>query len=172
MAACAALALAGCTAEDGRYAERAPGPAERAVTVVRDDVTYPLTVEITDWKVGPHPQVPARGDAVHFTYRTTKTGHLPTVVAQVAVCAVDSADVVLLCDNISVHDESPGGSRVEDGDSWIGPSPGLKPGLSGTARVLLVPDQLLLGPHAGDPKDDDGYVPPRIPGPGERLRTG
>lgn len=119
--ACAAAALAGCIAGESGRAERAPGPAATAVTVVRDDVTYPLTVEVTDWGTGRHPQVPERGRAVHFSYRATATEHLPETRVQVAVCAVDSGDVVLLCDTVDVY-EGVGVPPVETGDSWTGPS--------------------------------------------------
>lgn len=168
--ACAAAALAGCIAGEGGRTERAPGPAATAVTVVRDDVTYPLTVEVTDWGTGRHPQVPERGRAVRFSYRTTATAHLPETRVQVAVCAVDSADVVLLCDTVDVY-EGVGVPPVETGDSWIGPGAEQGPDLSETARVVLLPDQLLGDGRAGDPKDHDGYVPPRLPTPGDRLST-
>ncbi|WP_157847735.1 hypothetical protein [Streptomyces violens] len=56
------------------------------------------------------------------------------------------------------------------GDMTLGPStdPDL---LSDTARVLLLPDQLLGDGRANDPKDRDGYNPSGTPIPGERLRT-
>ncbi|GAA4930801.1 hypothetical protein ACFPM3_02815 [Streptomyces coeruleoprunus] len=164
----AAVVLAGCIGPSGDT-ETEPGPAAAEVTVVRGDRTYPLTVKITGWKVGPHPQVPDRGDAVHVTYRTTRTEPLPETMVELAVCAIDSANAVLLCATIAVH-EVPGESPVEDTDLWIGPS--TDPALSRTARVVVLPDQLRHGLHAGDPKDGDGYVPPDVPAPGERLRIG
>ncbi|MEU0392318.1 hypothetical protein ABZ208_05945 [Streptomyces sp. NPDC006208] len=167
VAACAAAALAGCVGTRDE-AESEPGPAAVEITAVRGDETYPLTAKITEWEVRPHPQVPEGGDAVHFAYRTTKARPLPVTSVELAVCAVDSADVVLLCSTIAV-DDRPGDSRLEDGDSWIGPV--TDPDLSDTARVLLLPDQLRPGLHAGDPKDDDGYDPPLLPGPGDRLHT-
>lgn len=164
--ASAAAVLAGCLAP-GDAGPRDPGPAAARVTVVRGDVVYPLTAEITEWEIRPHPQVPERGDAVHFGHRTTMTGTLPTSRVELAVCAVDSADIVLGCGTITVHDE-PGAARVQDGDTWLGP--GFGSDLSDTARVLLLPDQLVPDLHAGDPKDADGYVPPLLPIPGDRLR--
>ncbi|MBZ6472331.1 hypothetical protein [Streptomyces griseocarneus] len=135
--------------------------------MIRGDRTYPLTAKITNWEVKPHPQVPERGNAVHYAYRLTRTGTLPETMVQIEACAVDSADVVLLCDTISVHQtpETP----VEDRDSWIGP--GSDSHLSRTARVVVIPDQMLDDGHAHDPKDHDGYTPPRRPGPGDKLRT-
>ncbi|MFC6593534.1 hypothetical protein [Kitasatospora paranensis] len=135
--------------------------------MVRGDRVYPLTIRITDWRIGLHPQVPERGNAVHFSYRKTATSALPELDVQVAVCAVDAADVVLLCGVIHAQQADP---RIEDGDSWIGPAD-LPRSLSDTARVVLLPDQLRPGLNADDPKDGDGYVPPAIPGPGDRLRS-
>ncbi|MFD9003294.1 hypothetical protein ACFV0T_20345 [Streptomyces sp. NPDC059582] len=74
---------------------------------------------------------------------------------------------------IGIYQEEPRieESRIQDADTWMGPASELTPGLSGTARVVLLPDQLVPDEKAGDPKDSDGYVPPRIPIPGDRLRT-
>ncbi|MEU6114309.1 hypothetical protein ABZ840_07155 [Streptomyces sp. NPDC047117] len=167
--ALATATLTGCFAPGGDE-ERKPGPAASQVTVVRGDVTYPLTAKITNWEVGPHPQVPDRGDAVHFTYRTTKTAqYLPEPRVALAVCALDSADAVLLCDTIDVYD-GVGVPRAEDGDTWLGPDSD-PDRLSHTARVVLLPDQLLGDGRAHDPKDHDGYDPPDLPSPGDRLRT-
>ncbi|KUM86206.1 hypothetical protein AQI88_41430 [Streptomyces cellostaticus] len=163
---CALAALAGCTAPSGGT-EREPGPAAAEISVVRGDRSYPLTVKITKWEVRRHPQLPKGEDAVHFSYRTSKKGMLPEALVELAACAVDSRDVVLLCQAIAV-DNSPGEPRVEAADSWMGPGTGLH--LSDTARVVLLPDQLRPGVHAGDPKDSDGYVPPSLPAPGDRLR--
>lgn len=107
---------------------------------------------------------------MHFSYRTTKKApYLPVTRVELAVCAVDSADIVLLCGTIAVH-EQVGAPRTEDLDTWLGPSsdPDI---LSRTARVLFLPDQLLGDGHANDPKDHDGYKPPAVPPPGDRLRT-
>ncbi|WP_345709282.1 hypothetical protein [Kitasatospora paranensis] len=56
---------------------------------------------------------------MHFSYRKTATSALPELDVQVAVCAVDAADVVLLCGVIHAQQADP---RIEDGDSWIGPA--------------------------------------------------
>ncbi|MFF3847747.1 hypothetical protein [Streptomyces sp. NPDC002328] len=131
-------------------------------------MTYPLTVKVTQWEMRPHPQVPGRGDAINFGYRSTKTEPLPDTMVELAVCAVDSAKIVLLCSSIIVHD-TPGDPWVEEGDSWIGA--GSEMDLSATAGVVLLPDQLRGGLHPpDDPKDGDGYVPPLVPAPGDRLR--
>ncbi|GLX37549.1 hypothetical protein Sros01_36220 [Streptomyces roseochromogenus] len=167
MGACAATVLAGCFAGEQGPGGSAPGPAGVSVTVVRGDRTYPLTATITQWEVRPHPQVPERGNAVHYTYRLAMTDTLPETRVQLAACAVDSTDVVLLCDTINVH-QSPS-PLAEVRDAWIGPSP--DPDLSRTARVVLLPDQLLDDGRAHDPKDHDGYAPPGLPLPGDHLRT-
>ncbi|MER8187365.1 hypothetical protein [Kitasatospora sp. NPDC094015] len=145
-----------------------PGAAAAEVTVVRGARTYPLTVGITAWEVGPHPQAPDRGDTVHVSYRATQTGMLPPVSVELGVCAVDAADTVLLCTTIAVQ-RADTGTATGDADTWLGPATG--PDLARTARVLVLPDQLRPGPHAGDPKDGDGYLPPRLPLPGDQLRT-
>ncbi|MFI8386825.1 hypothetical protein [Streptomyces sp. NPDC085540] len=105
---------------------------------------------------------------MHYTYRLSKSDVLPETMVELAACAVDPADVVLLCGTIYVHQypETP----LEEGDSWIGA--GSEVNLSGTARVVLLPDQLRDDGRAHDPKDHDGYTPPRLPAPGDRLRTG
>ncbi|MFE3635053.1 hypothetical protein [Streptomyces sp. NPDC059168] len=167
VAACAAVSLSGCLAAGGEAEERRPGPAAGEVTVVRGDRVYPLVIRIKDWRVKPHPQVPERGNAVHFSYRTTATGPLPEVNVEVAVCAVNAANIVLLCDVIDARQADP---RLEDADAWIGPAD-LPRSLADTERVVLLPDQMLSGLHAGDRKDSDGYVPPSFPLPGDRLRT-
>jgi hypothetical protein len=64
--------------------------------------------------------------------------------------------VVLLCATVYSSDTV---------DLWIGPDPSL----SRTSYVLLLPNQMYPGLHAGDPKDHDGYVPPRPPNIGDRL---
>ncbi|MFE2856542.1 hypothetical protein ACFXJO_36155 [Streptomyces lavendulae] len=167
MGTCAAILLTGCFAGEQGHKESAPGPAGVAVTVVRGDRTYPLSAEITQWEVRPHPQVPERGNAVHYTYRLAMTDTLPETRVELAACAVDSTDVVLLCDTINAY-QSPT-PLTEVRDAWIGP--GSDPDLSRTARVVLLPDQLLDDGRAHDPKDHDGYTPPGLPLPGDRLRT-
>lgn len=102
---------------------------------------------------------------MHYTYQLTMADELPETRVELAACAVDSADVVLLCDTISVHQHPR--IPMEDRDSWIGSDPNL----SNTARVVFLPDQLLDDGRAHDPKDHDGYTPPRLPMPGDRLRT-
>ncbi|RKT88484.1 hypothetical protein SAMN05421805_1011504 [Saccharopolyspora antimicrobica] len=131
-----------------------PGPAARKVTVVRGDQTYPMTAEITGWQIKPHPQVPDQGPAAFFTFQFT--GDAPETVVYLQVCAVDEHRVVILCDQILSN---------QTNEHWIGPYPGL----SRTADVLLLPDQMDPGLHAGDPKDHDGYNPPRLLSPGDQL---
>ncbi|MEU8500094.1 hypothetical protein [Streptomyces lavendulae] len=102
---------------------------------------------------------------MHYTHRLAMTDMLPEARVQLAACAVDSADVVLLCDTIYVH--RPPSPLAEVCDAWIGPSP--DPDLSRTARVVLLPDRLLDDGRAHDPKDHDGYALPGLPLPGDHL---
>ncbi|EWM18503.1 hypothetical protein [Kutzneria sp. 744] len=142
-----------------------PGHAASKVTVVRGDVTYPVTAEIVRWEVKKHPQTPQRGVAVFFDYKFT--GAQPTRI-EVQVCAVDEHRVVLLCGNIGLP--TPGTIEPPFGDDWLGPDEADgRMGLQRTSEVLVVPDQMYAGPHAGDPKDGDGYVPPKLLGPGDQL---
>jgi hypothetical protein len=127
-------------------------PAHK-VTVVRAEKTYPVTVEILSWEKKVHPQVPDRGDGIYFNYQFTGT---PPETIEVMVCAVDDHRVVLLCG--SVFDSG-------IGNQWLGPYEQL----SRTVDVLLLPNQMYPGLHAGDSKDHDGYVAPRFLLPGDRL---
>ncbi|MFC0004837.1 hypothetical protein [Micromonospora siamensis] len=154
------IAVAGCGADDVPLTPE-PGVAARKVTVIRGDQTYPMTAEVIDWETRPHPQVPERGMAVHITYRFRSTSSDSSAISEhveLQACAVDGRRVVLLCTSIFN-----GSSK----DCWLGPS--ADPDLARTADVLILPDQMYAGPHAGDPKDHDGYVPPRNLGPGDQL---
>ncbi|MCO1580843.1 hypothetical protein M8C13_34315 [Crossiella sp. SN42] len=132
------------------------GAAGQRVTVVRGAQVYRLTAEITGWAVKPHPQVPEQGPAVNLSYRFT--GDIPSSTVELLVCAVDQRRVVLLCSSAYANSTT---------DLWLGPAEGIE--LSRTAEVLLFPDQMDPGPKAGDPKDHDGYVPPKRLGPGDRV---
>ncbi|WBC13754.1 hypothetical protein O7600_21865 [Micromonospora sp. WMMA1998] len=154
------LAVAGCGADDFPSTPE-PGVAARKVAVIRGDQTYPMTAEVIDWETGPHPQVPERGMAVHFTYRFRSTSSDPWATptrVELQACAVDGRRVVILC--TSIFNDSLK-------DCWLGPS--ADPDLARTADVLILPYQMYAGLHAGDPKDHDGYVPPRHLGPGDQL---
>ncbi|WP_431935737.1 hypothetical protein [Micromonospora sp. RP3T] len=156
----ALVAVAGCGADDVPLTPE-PGVAAREVTVIRGDQTYPMTAEVIDWRTGLHPQVPERGMTVHFTYRFRSTSSDSSVISrhiELQACAVDGRRVVLLC--TSIFNDS-----VKD--CWLGPT--TDPDLARTADVLILPYQMYAGPHADDPKDHDGYVPPRNLGPGDQL---
>ncbi|MER5888190.1 hypothetical protein ABT160_30585 [Streptomyces sp. NPDC001941] len=167
--AVAVAALAGCGAPGEDRTPTPLGTAAVEVTVVREaGVTYPMRAAITGWRAKPHPQAPDRGDAVFFDYRVTRTGPVPESRVSLAVCAVDASDMVLLCTTVSV--ERDGAPSPEKGDGSLGPT-GSDPDLSRTARVLFLPNQMKDDGRAGDPKDHDGYTPPRLPGPGDQLRA-
>jgi hypothetical protein len=144
--------LAGC---GGEPVPPEPGPAARQVNVVRGDQDLRVTAEVTGWEVKPHPQVPDRGDTVFFTYRFTpeEQGRV-----DLQICAVDDHRVVLLC-----------GTITNNGfvDGWIGPDPPSE--LGRTADVVLLPNQMYPGENPHDPKDHDGYVPPRYVQHGDKL---
>jgi hypothetical protein len=148
----AAVCAAGCGPDLGP--ERpARGPAAPEVTVVRGAEPLPAEAAITGWVVRAHPQVPDEGPAVFATHRFTGT-YSGRIALQ--ACAVDGDHVVLLC------------AEVEDDgidEFFLGPYATL----DRTAEVLLVPDQRDAGGAIGDPKDHDGYVPPSLLGPGDRL---
>ena len=153
-----ATAAVACGTDDRPFTPE-PGAAAREVTVVRGEQTYPVTAEVTAWKTTVHPQAPERGPAVHFHYRFTSGNRWAAMErVELQACAVDGRRVVILCTLI-----------VKDSlaDGWFGPS--TEPDLARTTDVLLLPYQMYAGPHAGDPKDHDGYVPPRILSPGSQL---
>ncbi|MGW7412971.1 hypothetical protein [Streptomyces sp. NPDC054863] len=137
----------------------AHGPAASEVTVVRGEETYPLTVRVTKWEILP-PERETLKSSVHFTYRTALTGPLPEPAVKLAVCAVDSQEIVLLCDSIGVYGGA-NGSRTAAQSARLGPDTVFD--LADTARVVLLPDQL-----KSDPGDD--YRPPFAPEQGERMR--
>lgn len=86
---------------------------------------------------------------------------LPEPAVLLAACAVDAAGIVLMCHpGIWVHTSSSSSTVVEDRDAWLGPASAGD--LARTARFVFVPDQLLLGPHAGASKDDDGSRHPAL----------
>ncbi|MCP2256448.1 hypothetical protein LX15_000131 [Streptoalloteichus tenebrarius] len=159
-----ALTMIGALAACGEPAPPPLGPAAKKVTVIRGDRTYPTTAEVTGWQVRTHPQVPDRGNAVHFTYQFA--GFAPERI-ELQICAVDAQRVVLLCSDIGHADSGDIVTPRWLEDGWIGPSEGID--LSRTAEVVLVPNQMFPGLHAGDPKDHDGYVPPRGLAPGDRI---
>ena len=158
----AAAFLSGC---GGDPCEPSPhGTAAEKVTVTRGSEALAITAEILDWTVEPHPQVPDRGDQVNFRYRFTPVGGDPSVPLNVELqaCAVDAERVVLICTSVAAHPDDEG---TLEGDGWLAPDDA-----SRTERVLLLPDQMTGGTHpCTDDKDADGYHPPALLGPGDRL---
>ncbi|MCK2238578.1 MULTISPECIES: hypothetical protein [unclassified Crossiella] len=146
------IGLAGCGAPEP---PRLGVPGQK-VTVVRGDRTYPMTAEILSWEVRPHPQVPERGSAVNFRYRFTGTP--PEVLVELLACAIDANRVVILC--AGIH-------HTGVGEEWFGPAEGLD--FTRTTAVVVFPDQLHTSSNPNDPKDFDGYYPPRRLGPGDRI---
>ncbi|MEU3604954.1 hypothetical protein AB0E83_05775 [Streptomyces sp. NPDC035033] len=121
------------------------------------------TAEVLDWRLEPHPQVPAEGDRVHFRYRFTGTDE--TSGPAVEACAVDEERVVLGCRTVySSQAFGPDGPLT--GDDWLAVEQPER-----VAGVLLIPnDQSYHGRScAQDVKDGGGPHPPAPAEVGERL---
>lgn len=93
------LALSGCSSWVCTDTTAERGKAGVRVQVVNTD-GQPLgvTAEVVDWRLEPHPQVPAEGDKVNFHFRFDCADEYsgPTVDA----CAVNKERVVLGCQTV------------------------------------------------------------------------
>ncbi|MFD7335387.1 hypothetical protein ACFV98_05205 [Streptomyces violascens] len=159
------LSLSGCSSHWGctdTTAER--GEAGVSVQVV-DTSRRPVgvTAEVVDWRLEPHPQVPSRGDQVHFHYRFNgadeKDG--PAVDA----CAVDKKRVALICQSV-YSSEAFGPGEDHTGDEWLAVDHPEQ-----VAGVLLIPNDQSYGRRTceQDVKDGGGVHPPEPAGPGDQL---
>ncbi|MFE7896003.1 hypothetical protein ACFU3E_00390 [Streptomyces sp. NPDC057424] len=159
------LALSGCsslwdctdtTAERGDAAVRVQ---------VEDTSGRPLSVtaEVVDWRLEPHPQVPAEGDQVHFHYRFNGAGERsgPAVDA----CAVDEERVALGCQTVH-SSEAFGPDGDLTGDGWLTVEHPEQ-----VAEVLLVPNDQSYDRRTceQDIKDGGGPHPPEPAGMGDQL---
>ncbi|WP_129844246.1 hypothetical protein [Streptomyces sp. RFCAC02] len=159
-------ALSGCSFPLGctdTTAER----GEAGVSVQVED-TYGqrlgVTAEVVDWRLEPHPQVPAEGDRIHFHYRFDGADEMngPAVDA----CAVDEQRVALGC--LTVYSDmawpEPDGTRT--GDEWLSVE---RP--ERVARVLLIPNDQSYDPRycEQDLKDGGGTHPPEPAEAGDQL---
>ncbi|MFJ1618670.1 hypothetical protein [Streptomyces sp. NPDC088249] len=160
------LALSGCSSPWGctdATAER----GEAGVRVEIEDTSgRPLgvTAEAVDWRLGPHPQVPAEGDRVHFHYRFDGADEIsgPGVDA----CAVDKDRVALGCQTVYSSGAWPEPDGALTGDDWL-----VVEHPEQVAVVLLIPnDQSYDRPTCEqDIKDGGGTHPPEPAGTGDQL---
>ncbi|MFD1659619.1 hypothetical protein ACFSL4_15785 [Streptomyces caeni] len=143
--------------------------AERGVAGVRVQVVNTsgrpigVTAEVVDWRLEPHPQVPSRGDQVHFHYRFNGADEIggPALDA----CAVDKQRVALICQRVySSEAFGPGGEHT--GDEWLAVE---HPGQ--VAGVLLIPNDQSYDRRTceQDVKDGGGVHPPKPVGAGDHL---
>ncbi|MFE1774215.1 hypothetical protein [Streptomyces sp. NPDC059008] len=159
------LALSGCSSHWGCT----DTTAERGEAGVRVQVegtsgrSLGVTAEVVDWRLEPHPQVPAEGDKVHFDYRfdgaDERSG--PAVDA----CAVDKKRVALGCQRVySSQAFGPDGDLT--GDEWLAVEHPEQ-----VAGVLLIPnDQSHNGRTCEqDIKDGGGPHPPEPASMGDQL---
>ncbi|MDV6287758.1 MULTISPECIES: hypothetical protein [Streptomyces] len=159
------LALSGCSSHWG-CADTTAERGEAGVRVRVEEVTgRPLDVfaEVVDWRLEPHPQVPAEGDQVHFRFRFDGADDMsdPAVDA----CAVDEERVALGCRTIHSYQAfGPNGSPI--GDEWLAVADPER-----VTGVLFVPnDQSYVGPTCEeDAKDGGGPRPPEPARAGDRL---
>lgn len=163
-----ALALYGCSDQWGHWGctDRNAQCGEAGVRVqVVEETGKPLGVsaDIVDWNLEVHPQVPDRGEGVHFRYRFE--GADPTSGPAVDACAVDVERVALGC--VTVHSSQAfGPDGPLSGDEWLSVRYPEQ-----VAGVLLIPDdQSYYGRTCeADIKDGGGLHPPKPPRTGDQL---
>ncbi|MEV7090681.1 hypothetical protein AB0O07_33275 [Streptomyces sp. NPDC093085] len=162
----AAFSLSGCTSWTctDTVAERGKAGAKVAVEDLSGH-TRGVTAEVTEWRLAPHPQVPAEGDRVHFRYRfggvdDERNGPV------VDVCAVDGDRVALGCETVSSGEAWPGKDGSRTGDGWL--AVGAPERVTG---VLVIPNDRSYSPRtcAVDVKDGGGTHPPESAFVGDQL---
>ncbi|MEV7420022.1 hypothetical protein [Streptomyces sp. NPDC089919] len=160
-----ALALSGCSGWGCTDTTAERGTAGARVQVVNPD-GRPLgvTAAVVDWRLQPHPQVPAEGDRVHFRFRFENADRYspPAVDA----CAVDRARVVLGCETVSSSQANGPAEDPHTGDAWIAVERPRQ-----VAEVLFVPNDQSYDRRTCDVdvKDGGGMHPPEHPDTGDRL---
>ncbi|WP_432067511.1 hypothetical protein [Streptomyces sp. C10-9-1] len=164
--ALAILALSGCSSWGCTDTTAERGKAAARVQVV-DTYGQPLhvTASVVDWRLEPHPQVPAEGDWVHFRFRFDGADAYSFDPA-VDACAVDSRRVVVGCQTVFSSEAFGPADDPLTGDHWLAVD---RP--EQVAAVLLIPnDQSYDRPTCErDIKDGGGMHPPEPPGSGDRL---
>ncbi|MFE0700014.1 hypothetical protein [Streptomyces sp. NPDC058872] len=166
LSALGVLALSGCSSPWGCTDTRAER-GEAGVRVQVEDVSgrpLGITAEVVDWRLEPHPQVPAEGDEVHFRYRFDGADevHGPAVDA----CAVDGARVALGCRTLHSSAARPERDGVLTGDDWLAVEHPEQ-----VVEVLLIPNDQSYRRRTceQDVKDGGGTHPPQPAGRGDRL---
>ncbi|MFK4071932.1 hypothetical protein [Streptomyces sp. NPDC029674] len=154
------VALSGCSSLGCTDTTAERGKAGVRVQVVN---TYgqPLgvTAAVVDWSLEPHPQVPSRGDQIHFRFRFDKANEYSAPA--VDACAVDKERVTLGCRTVSSSQ-----AFGPTGDDWLGVEHPEQ-----VDAVLLIPnDQSYDGRTCEvDSKDGGGMHPPETPNKGDQL---
>ncbi|MGW4196475.1 hypothetical protein [Streptomyces sp. NPDC005004] len=158
------LALSGCSSWGCTDTTAKRGKAGVRVQV-EDATGRPLdvTAEVVDWRLEPHPQVPDRGDEVHFHYRFDGADEYsgPAVDA----CAVDKQRVAMLCQTV-YSSEAFGPNGNHTGDAWLEVEHPEQ-----VAAVLLIPNDRSQDRRTceQDVKDGGGPHPPKPAFKGDQL---
>ncbi|MGV9425803.1 hypothetical protein ACWDO7_16165 [Streptomyces sp. NPDC003656] len=159
------LALSGCSTSWGCTDTTAKRGKASARVQVEDASGRPLgvTAKVVDWHLEPHPQVPDRGDQVHFHYRFDGADEYsgPAVDA----CAVDKHRVALLCETV-YSSEAFGPNGDHTGDAWLAVEHPDQ-----VTAVLLIPNDQSHDDRtcAQDIKDGGGPHPPKQAAIGDQL---
>ncbi|MFF2021120.1 hypothetical protein ACFVW2_04825 [Streptomyces sp. NPDC058171] len=160
------LALSGCSSVWGCTDTTAKRGGADVRVQVEDTSGQPLgvTAEVVDWRLEPHPQVPAEGDQVHFHYRFDGADEAsgPAVDA----CAVDGKRVALGCQTIHSSAAWRQSDGALTGDGWLAVE---RP--ERVAGMLLIPNDQSYGGRTcdQDAKDGGGTHPPEPASKGDRL---
>ncbi|MEV0645996.1 hypothetical protein AB0I28_12100 [Phytomonospora sp. NPDC050363] len=161
----AAFALGGCGLGQDCDPEP-PGVAGVSVGVTRGEGNDEhLVAEVTDWRLAPHPQVPDEGDRVFFHLSLTPVSGYYVVDERIElqVCGIDAQRVVLSCTDVTVEVAGDGSATVAEGDLS-------STNAAATDQVVVLSNRIDGSGHScADPKDFDGYTPPRFLSPGERV---
>ncbi|MET8295359.1 hypothetical protein ACWC5F_26610 [Streptomyces sp. NPDC001272] len=160
------LALSGCSSVWGctdTTAER----GEAGVSVQAEDTSgRPLgvTAAVVDWRLEPHPQVPAEGDKVHFHYRFDGAERTPGPALD--VCAVDRGRVALGCRTVSAFGARPAPAGAPADDEWLDVEHPEQ-----VVGVLFIPNDQSHDRRTCevDIKDGGGTHPPERAGRGDQL---
>ncbi|MFJ3661802.1 hypothetical protein ACIPPM_15220 [Streptomyces sp. NPDC090119] len=159
------LALSGCSSwgcTDTRAERGTPGARVRVVET--DGRPLGVTAVVVDWRLEPHPQVPAEGDQVHFRFRFD--GADDNADFAVDVCAVDKKRVALGCQTVESSQAFGPAADPHTGDEWLAVEHPER-----VAAVLFIPNDQYYDRRtcAVDVKDGGGMHPPEQPGTGDQL---
>ncbi|WP_439943749.1 hypothetical protein [Streptomyces sp. BBFR115] len=162
------LALSSCASPWGctdTTAERGEAGA-RVQVVDTSEQSIGVTVEVVDWRLEPHPQVPAEGDKVHFHYRFDGASEASGPGPAVDACAVDKGRVALGCQTIYSSE-----ARLEPDGALTGDEYLTVERPEQVVGVLLIPNDQSYDRRtcAQDIKDGGGPHPPKPAGVGDRL---